>query len=482
MSQKSEYQTNIDEQIEGNRRFIETDTHRMSYHLMPPVGLLNDPNGLIYHEGIYHAFFQWNPFETAHGKKAWGHYTSKNLVDWSLAPVALAPDQWYDKNGCYSGSAIVHEGVMHLFYTGNVKDADDRRSSYQCLAISEDGITFEKKGPVLHLPEGYTAHFRDPKVWKDGDHWLMILGAQNAALKGEAVLARSSNLTDWEFLGPIAGSGMNGLGNFGYMWECPDLFNLDGKDVLIVCPQGLDATGEAYHNLYQAGYFAGDFDSTDYSYDHGEFQELDRGFDFYAPQTFTDDEGRRILIGWMGMTDDQEQNQPTIENNWLHALTIPRVLEMRNNQLVQHPIPELEQLRGERRYFSQLELEKDVAFREAIAPSSEILLEFTRPVENTFELEIRSGLKIIYDRRSFIVERNTFDGKTSEQRAFSLARLSDMQIFLDGSSVEIFVNGGEVVCSSRYFPQEKDDAIEIRGHMHFDLSLWKLEGSTIDMF
>ncbi|TVT27724.1 sucrose-6-phosphate hydrolase [Salinicoccus cyprini] len=482
MFQKSAFQKHIDEKVEDNRRLVEADPHRLDYHLMPPAGLLNDPNGLIYHQGVYHVFFQWNPFETAHGKKAWGHYVSADLINWTLEPAALIPDAWYDKNGCYSGSAVMHDGRMHLFYTGNVKDEGDRRSTYQCLAVSEDGVDFEKKGPVLHLPDGYTPHFRDPKVWKEGDRWLMILGAQNMHGKGEAVLASSNDLTDWEFIGPIAGSGMNGLPDFGYMWECPDLFTLDSKDILIVCPQGLEAEGDDYPNLFQAGYFVGDFDSVTNTYMHGDFVELDRGFDFYAPQTFTDDDGRRILIGWMGMTDDQEQDQPTIRNNWIHALTIPRTLEMRDGVLVQQPVAELRQLRGKRKHYSQLALEKDVVFREVAAPSSEILLEFNRPVDGRFEMEIRNDLKISYMDGRFTVQRKTFDGASSEQRTFALDTLSGLQIFLDRSSVEIFINGGEAVATSRYFPAENDDAVEIRGHMHFDLSLWELEGSAIDMF
>lgn len=479
---QDDIQIQINDAVAGNRHRIKNDPHSLGYHLMPPVGLVNDPNGLVYFKGAYHIFFQWNPFDTQHGYKAWGHYTSSNLTDWTLEPTALKPDAWYDKNGCYSGSAIEHDGILHLFYTGNVKDAQDQRSTYQCLAVSENGIHFEKKGPVLHLPEGYTPHFRDPKVWKAGDHWLMVLGAQNEALKGEAVLARSDNLTDWEFIGPIAGAGMNGLRDFGYMWECPDLFALDGRDVLIVCPQGLEADGDSYHNLFQAGYFIGDFDPLNHTFQHGDFAELDKGFDFYAPQTFTDGAGRRILFGWMGMADDQEQDQPTIQNNWIHALTIPRALELENGMLIQQPVAELRKLRGHRKHYSQLELEKDVAFREVIAPMSEILLSFTRPVEGTFEMDIRNNLTISYAAGRFTIERRIFDGLATEQRTFSLDTLSELQIFVDRSSVEVFINGGETVATSRYFPSEVDDAIGIRGHMHFDLSLWEIEGGTMDMY
>lgn len=134
------------EQAKKNKKVIESDNNRLHFHLMPAVGLLNDPNGFIQFKGVYHVFFQWNPFETAHGAKFWGHYSSTDLINWNEEPIALAPDEWFDKNGCYSGSAVEHEGKMYLFYTGNVKEENGDRSTYQCLAISEDGIHFEKRG------------------------------------------------------------------------------------------------------------------------------------------------------------------------------------------------------------------------------------------------------------------------------------------------------------------------------------------------
>lgn len=483
MDQKSDYQTQIDAEISDNVQNLEMDPYRLDYHLMPPVGLLNDPNGLIQFNGTYHVFFQWNPFETTHGKKAWGHYTSRDLINWTMEPAALVPDAWYDKNGCYSGSAIEHDGKMYLFYTGNVKDDEDRRSTYQCLAVSEDSIHFEKKGPVLHLPDGYTPHFRDPKVWKTDGGWLMILGAQNEEGHGEAVIAASENLVDWKFIGPIAGSGINGLEDFGYMWECPDLFELGGRDILIVCPQGLEADGDKYHNLFQAGYFTGAFDSSMYTYSHGDFKELDRGFDFYAPQTFTDGSGRRILIAWMGITDDDEQDQPTISRNWIHGLTIPRVLEMKGDRMMQNPVPELRELRDERVSHAVM-LNPETSFHAGIEPLSEICMDFKDDITDGFEMVLRNDVRVIYDGQRFIIERRKFSGEGREQRAFQLEQLANLRIFLDRSSVEIFVNGGEEVCSSRFFPEVDERNIELkaRGAVQCEMTVWNLKENTIDMY
>lgn len=320
---------------------------------MPPVGLLNDPNGVIYWKGSYHVFFQWQPFQTGHGAKFWGHYTTQDVVNWKREEIALAPSDWFDKNGCYSGSAVTKDDRLYLFYTGNVRDQDGNRETYQCLAVSDDGLSFEKKGVVARLPEGYTAHFRDPKVWEHEGTWYMVIGAQTENLKGQAVLFASDNLSEWRFLGPITGAGFNGLDEFGYMWECPDLFSLQGSDVLIVSPQGLEADGFRYQNVYQSGYFVGRLDYNKPELKHGEFTELDQGFDFYAPQTLEDDQGRRILFAWMAVPDQDEGSHPTIDYHWIHCMTLPRQLTLSGQKLIQQPLPELKAMRrNEKKYTS----------------------------------------------------------------------------------------------------------------------------------
>lgn len=152
---KSEREQKLIEQayaeVEKYETLVNRDRYRLRYHLMPPVGLMNDPNGLIDWNGTYHVFYQWMPFRTGHGAKFWGHYTSPDLVHWQAAPIALAPSEWYDKDGCYSGSAINCDGKLVLFYTGNVKDEQGNRQTYQCMAVSEDGIHFTKKASSLHF-------------------------------------------------------------------------------------------------------------------------------------------------------------------------------------------------------------------------------------------------------------------------------------------------------------------------------------------
>ncbi|EZP75385.1 sucrose-6-phosphate hydrolase [Parageobacillus genomosp. 1] len=466
-------------EIEKYRDKVEKDYYRLQYHLMPPVGLMNDPNGLIHWNGVYHVFYQWMPFHTGHGAKFWGHYTSCDLIHWKQEKIALAPSEWYDKDGCYSGSAIDHDGVLTLFYTGNVKDEHGNRQTYQCMAMSKNGIDFEKKGIVVTLPDGYTAHFRDPKVWKKGDKWYMIVGAQSESLDGKAVLFRSQNLRDWEHLGPITGGNSRQLGKFGYMWECPDLFELDGQEVLIVCPQGLEAEAMRYQNVHQSGYFVGRLDYETAQFLHGPFAELDRGFEFYAPQTMLDAKGRRILIAWMGVPDQDEDKHPTITHRWVHALTLPRELKLKDGKLYQTPVEELQMLRKDKIAYSNVTIANEEMILEGISGDViELNLENIRLSGGIMEIAIRNTARIIYhsDERVLTLERKSFANGLTEKRQCRLERLHSLHMFLDTSSMEVFVNKGEEVFTARFFPYKHNQTISFaaNGHLVFDIQKWSL--------
>lgn len=314
---------------------------RQTFHIQPETGLLNDPNGFSYFNGEYHLFYQWFPLGPVHGLKYWYHTKSKNLVHWENVGIGIAPTNEYDSHGCYSGSAIEHEGKLYLLYTGNSRDRNWIRHSYQCLAIMDQTGKIEKrKEPVIHhIPNGYTNHFRDPKVWKEGKTFFTVIGAQRENKTGCVVLYSSNDLINWKFEGEIK----TNLGAFGYMWECPDYFELQGYGVLIFSPQGIEPYEDHYQNLYQSGYIIGEkLDVERLSLSHAPFQEIDRGFDFYAPQTMVDGNGRRILIGWMGMP---EIEYPTDKSGWAHCLTLPRELTISDNKLIQKPVKELELLR-----------------------------------------------------------------------------------------------------------------------------------------
>ncbi|WP_043930261.1 glycoside hydrolase family 32 protein [Bacillus sp. EB01] len=464
--------------VDNYKNKVRQDPYRLNYHLMPPVGLLNDPNGLIQFKGVYHVFYQWNPFNTSHGAKFWGHYTSRDMVTWSEEAIALAPSEWYERNGCYSGSAIEADGKLYLFYTGNVKLEDGTRETYQCLAVSTDGIRFEKHGPILQLPKGYTAHFRDPKVWEKDGRWYMIVGAQTQDEKGTAVLFTSNDLYHWDEVGRIAGSGMNGLKEFGYMWECPDLIHLNGKDVLLVSPQGLEPCGYYYQNVFQSGYFVGELNYEKADFQHGPFTELDRGFDFYAPQTFKDDSGRTILYAWMGITDESEAFQPTVENHWVHALTIPRELSLRDGKVYQSPVVELKKLRRNSKVVEFGKTEESQGLFEGIkGSSSELFLEFFNDKASQFKISFRNEASLYFDpdKQEMSLQRRNVKTDSVETRICNINYVTKLHVFMDHSSLEIFVNNGEEVFTARYFPNPKDETIIIQSEAEFRMTYWDLD-------
>ncbi|MFC7319477.1 glycoside hydrolase family 32 protein [Halobacillus campisalis] len=461
---------------------VSGDPYRLTFHHMPPVGLMNDPNGLIQWKGEYHLFYQWMPFKPDHGEKFWGHYISKDLVHWKHEGIALAPSEWYDKDGCYSGSAVSHEDTLYLFYTGNVFNDKGDQEEYQCVAISTDGVHFEKKGPVIHVPNGYTGDFRDPKVWKKEHKWYMVVGAKNQKAQGKVLMYESDDLLQWEFLGPIAGSNENRLGDFGYMWECPDMFELDGTDILLVSPQGLQPDGMKYNNTYQTGYFAGELSFTEPSLEHGAFVELDRGFEFYAPQTFIDDKGRRIMFGWMGVPEQMEQSHPTVNSKWIHCLTVPRVLEWNGEQIIQYPVPELEEMREAVLLHSEITIENDQkAIRGIEGRPIELQIDFEQ-LDDQFAIELFHYISFSYTKRdgTLTLSRPHLEDKsqTEFRRTVLKEELKKLHILIDTSSIEIFVNGGKEVFTSRMFPQPEDEDILFTslGETTFSIEQWKLSG------
>ncbi|MFC7321776.1 sucrose-6-phosphate hydrolase [Halobacillus campisalis] len=473
MTHDSKLREQAYEAVKNHHGDIRNDPYYPSYHLAPPVGLLNDPNGWIQWKGKYHLFFQWMPFHTGHGAKFWGHYSTTNLVDWSLEPIALTPSDWFDKNGCYSGSAVDDDGLLKLFYTGNVKDESGQRESYQCLAESADGVTFSKKGVKLELPEGYTPHFRDPKVWFHNGLWYMVIGAQTEDEVGSVALFESEDLESWTHRGMIAKADRPPFSDLGYMWECPDLFELDGQEVLLFSPQGLEADRIDFNNQYQSGYVVGRLDYEKAELSHDPFVELDRGFEFYAPQTTMDDLGRRILIGWMGVPDQNEAEQPTVKNGWIHQMTLPRELVLIDGRIHQLPLEEMKNLRASKSFSEDVKGE----WSGSISRVSELQLE--GEVE---EVQLFDYTTLRYDRQTSLLtmERPSYVDGSLETRSCRLPKgLRHLQLFIDHSSLEVFVNNGEEVFTSRIFAKEDNRSLQVKGELN--VQAWNLKNDTIDI-
>lgn len=446
---------------------------RLGHHLMPPVGWLNDPNGLCWYKGKYHVFFQYAPFDVEGGLKFWGHYTSEDMIDWKYEGTALYPDSSYDCHGVYSGSALVDDGKLHLFFTGNVKiDGDydyinEGRETSTLHVESEDGIHFSNKEEVISFseyPEEFTCHIRDPKVWKENGKYFMVLGGRLKGDKGAVLVYESGDLKEWKLLRTITTPEV-----FGYMWECPDYFELDGEKILSVSPQGLTRDEFRFQNIYQSGYF---ILKEDGSVDVKDFREWDMGFDFYAPQTFTDVQGRRILIGWMGMPDaDEEYVNKTIEEGWQHCLTVPRELKLKDGKILQYPVKELENLRKEKTVLN--DENSAVELRVEVNEGFDLVLEEIALTGSSFQISMGGQMLFRYENGTAEIGFPGVTGAGRKVRKAQINELRNIRFLVDTSAAEIYLNDGETVFSTRYYPDREDLLLKIQGGK-FKGNLWNL--------
>lgn len=293
---------------------------RFKYHFEPKFGWMNDPNGLIYFNGKYHAFFQHNPHETKWGPMHWGHAVSDDLISWTELPIALYPDMPYENGGgCFSGSAIEKDNKLYLFYTsvalGNAQT--------QSVAVSEDGISFNKYegNPVIRrFPASGSEDFRDPKVTLIDGTYYMVLGSGKGGT-GKVLLYTSDDLFNWNYLGVLYENAA-----FGKIYECPDFFKLGDSYVLMF--------SKMISDINKTQFVIGDFDGRKFY--PKSFSSPEYGPQFYAPQTFLCPKGRRILIGWF--YDWNKKPEP--ELNFAGALTIPREISIADGKICMFPVEE----------------------------------------------------------------------------------------------------------------------------------------------
>ena len=442
--------------------------HREKLHLMPPAGWLNDPNGLCQFNGIYHAFFQYSPFNAEGGVKMWGHYTSKDLVQYKYEGAPFLPDETYDKDGVFSGSAIVWKDKMYLFYTGNVEEEGDHdyihsgRGANVIRVISEDGEHFSAKQCILtnaDYPAECTNQVRDPKLFQMTDGtFRMVLGAWLQDDKGAVLLYSSTDLEHFTFEQLYTTEKA-----FGYMWECPDIFALDGHRILAMCPQGVPSEAEQYQNIYQSGYF---IETEETRTVDASFIEWDMGFDFYAPQTFETPAGRRILIGWAGVPDAEYSSNPTNEG-WQHSLTVPRELRYHNGKIYQLPIRELGQLRKKEILPEKESYVLDNGCGELIfdgiaASSSAAIC-----------VQIGTGCSLSYEKGLVTLQFTDDSGAGRGKRVARCEAVHKIQILMDVSILEIYINDGEIVMTSRIFFPEKDATVRFLGQAEM-IQAWQL--------
>ena len=452
--------------LEQEEKGIENGTYRLRHHLMAPVGWINDPNGLCQYRGVYHVFFQYGPFDANGGLKLWGHYTSSDLVHWKYEGAALYPDSPYDCHGVYSGCAYTDENGIHFFYTGNIKlDGDydyinSGRRSNTMYVHSADGYTFGEKEFLIgteDYPQDYTCHIRDPKVFCRSGKYYMVLGGRKKGDHGAVLLYRSEDMKRWEPAGELTLKQP-----FGYMWECPDYFTLDSHTFLAACPQGLEAEEYRFQNIYQSGYFRikGEFPG---EIEEESFEEWDYGFDFYAPQTFADEKGRRILIGWMGVPDALYTN-PTAEHGWQHALTVPRELRCRNGKILQYPVKELEMIR-----------KAPQTITESWCGSGCFDLEITQIGKGEWHLNLSDRFIVEYSEGIVTLRMDEKAGAGRTVRRARTGEIRTLRLMMDTSAAEIYLNEGEYVFSTRVYPQNPDSCTVMWSGAQMQGTVFELE-------
>ena len=440
---------------------------RPEFHLSPRIGWMNDPNGFTYYNGKYHMFYQYHPYNTNWGPMHWGHAVSEDLLHWEYLPAALAPDQEYDQNGCFSGSAVtLPDGRQLLMYTGvkleEQSDGKMRDIQVQCLATG-DGLNYEKyeKNPGLSekdMPEGFNRFdFRDPKMWqKEDGTYLCVVGNRPADGSGQILLFSSTDGFDWKYEKVLCAN----ANRYGKMWECPDFFTLDGKGVLLVSPQDMLPQDYEYRNGNGTVCLIGTFDSETNDFAEETNHSLDYGVDFYAPQTTMAPDGRRIMIGWMQNWDTCCHREEDIP--WFGQMSVPREIEIRNNRLYQNPIQELKNWQKNKVEYNDIlvngQLQLDGIDGRKIDMELELTPQNSSSMYHKFTIQFAQNEQFHTDL-SFLPEESVLemDRKWSGSRRDTVhqrqckvcenAGKIKLRVILDRFSAEVFVNDGEQAMS-----------------------------------
>lgn len=408
-------------------------------HLKAPDCWINDPNGFIWYKGQYHLFYQCFPYSAQWGRMHWGHAVSSDLVNWEDKGIALYPSKKDDRSGCFSGSAIEYNGKMHIFYTGvNYTEEDpeninlclnDNFISAQLMITSDAGLTFDnvsdKKTVISPIDEkniGSKTHTRDPKVWRGKDAWYMVIGS-TAESKGRILFYKSNDLENWSYLNYAQKE------DFGWMWECPDYFEVNNKGITVFSPMGFLKDGKEYDSAPVCMFSS--FDENTGKMELSEtYQLFDCGLDLYAPQSTTDKDGNRVIIAWVRMPE-------AVNGKWNGMMCIPRVVEVKNNHIYFRPHPNI------RNSFT-----KEIT-SPSQADSSGFMVKTS--LHNGESINIggyiikREQDRIFTDRSAVFADRDNFR-LTAESPVIHEGY--ELEIYVDSNLIEVFVNNGEYVLSS----------------------------------
>ncbi len=470
-------------------------TEQPMFHVTGGVGWINDPNGFSVYRGEYHLFYQYYPYDNKWGPMHWGHVKSTDLLHWDRLPCALAPDESYDKDGCFSGSAIeLKDGRHLLMYTGNrnIRRKSGMVEGYQtqCIAIG-DGVDYNKAehNPVLDgkdLPEGGSAiDFRDPKLWEEDGKYYAVVGNRSADESGQILLFESDDALHWSFASVLASC----HNQFGKMWECPDFFPLDGKHVLLTSPQNMTSMGLEFHPGNNTLCIIGDYDRARKHLLRDNTQTIDYGTDFYATQTLEAPDGRRIMIAWMQSWESAGCKPERLP--FFGQMTLPRELSIRNGRLYQNPVRELEQYRSVKVSYHNVMITDETNLQGIKGRFLDMTVTVRQgnmsQMYRTFRISLaKDGERVTTIRHK--PENNTIRVDRSRSgfphdivnvRDFPIAATDELKlrIIMDRYSLELFVNDGEQAASFVLYTPITADSISFsaEGAAMIDVEKYDIE-------
>lgn len=459
------------------------DRFRPWVHFTPEANWMNDPNGCIYHNGVYHLFYQYHPGSKQWGPMHWGHAISRNLLDWEHQPVALYPDE--NLGAAFSGSAVHDsanvsglfldkQGLMAFYTTHLEKGEGQKPLQQQCMAYSSDqGKTWVPyhANPIIPNP-GYD-DFRDPKVFyhKDSEHWVMVLVARQ-----QVCFYRSPDLLSWTPCGTFA----KYQGHDEVVWECPDLMSLpddQGQTHWVLFVSCVTPRDQPFVPMQ---YFVGHFDGCTFteSQPNDVVNRVDQGPDFYAAQSFhgtTEHDGRTIWIAWVNHWSYADK---TPADCWRGMMSLPRELSLVVQDgraiLRQQVIGEFKSgLVNAGQHFGAGEVllanpnaAQWIDLAIPIATAQPVCLAFKNSTGETLSLNWDPVPQLLTVDRTGIAS-SAFDELFNQRQSVSLSgelagmSVLDVTIVIDRCSIEIFALGGRVVMTLQVFPEQAFDRVLI---------------------
>lgn len=424
------------------RHTAQNDPFYPLWHIAPTSGLLNDPCGLFQKDGVHYIFHQWFPLGPVHGLKHWRLVTTDDFIHYRDHGAALEPDLPFDDHGCFTGTAFRGDRGVEFFYTGVQGE-----EMVPCVAhaqLQDDSIV-DRRVIIPWDSAVSTVNFRDPCVFeKNGDRYL-LLGAEHPTHRGCLLLYQETDGNGFSLLGPLR----MGDFDFGYMLECPNYFETEGSGVLFFSPMGLKSDNRYdFKNVFSVVYAKGEkIDCQNRSFSFQRYYEMDKGFDFYAPQTYRDEQGRQIMFGWLG---NSKSVYPTDSSHWAHMLTVPRQITWAGDRMIQAPLEELSKLRGQCRTITE----------DCKIPLAGVSFDLDCAADADFFFEIGNdaGEKITFtaSEREFCLDRSNMtclyaEAFGTKRYALRLTGKQNIRILADRSSIEIFADSGQTVFTSRFF-------------------------------